>query len=113
VVTTVLNDPGRHIGQVYELTGPQTLDMTEVAEEFSCGLGRRVSYVDVPPEAWAERLAAGQELPAHVREHIATMARLHRGNRYDQPTRTVEQITGSPAQTVEQFVAQRAAMYTR
>jgi hypothetical protein len=41
------------------------------------------------------------------------MARLHRLNRYDRSTRTVEEITGSPAQTVEHYVAQHAGMFPR
>src|SRR4051794_25836438 len=40
VVATLLCDPAAHVGQVYELTGPRTLDMDGVAEEFSRGLGR-------------------------------------------------------------------------
>ena len=44
-------------------------------------------------------------LPDHVKQHIATMARLHREGRYDRATDDVEQITGQPAQTVEQYVA--------
>jgi hypothetical protein len=41
------------------------------------------------------------------------MARLHRQNRYDRPTRTVELITGRPAQAIEGFVAQRTDLFTR
>ena len=52
VVATVLRDPAPHIGHVYELTGPRSVDMTELAEEFSRALGRPVSYVDVPLDRW-------------------------------------------------------------
>ena len=41
------------------------------------------------------------------------MARLRRQNRYDRATRTIELITGEPAQTVEEFVAQRTDLFTR
>jgi uncharacterized protein YbjT (DUF2867 family) len=111
VIAAVLDDPPRHVGQTYELTGPRSQDMTGVAEEYSRALGRAVSYVDVPLEPWAEQTAA--VLPSYVHEHIVTMARLHRRNRYDRATGTVEQITGIPAQTVEQFVAQRAELFSR
>jgi hypothetical protein len=40
------------------------------------------------------------------------MARLHRQNRYDRATDTVEAITGTPAQTVAEFVAERADLFT-
>jgi hypothetical protein len=39
-------------------------------------------------------------LGSYVDERIATMARLHRENRYDRVTATVEEITGRPAEFV-------------
>lgn len=39
-VATVLRDPGPHDGRVYELTGPRTVDMTEMADAFAKALGR-------------------------------------------------------------------------
>lgn len=111
VVATVLRDPTPHVGGVYELTGPRTLDMVGVAEEFSRALGRSVSYVDVPLDRWRAEVLAKAGLPPHTEQHIATMARLHRENRYDRATDDVERLTGVPAQTVEAFVAARRDFY--
>ncbi|MFF4350023.1 NmrA family NAD(P)-binding protein [Streptomyces sp. NPDC001530] len=111
VVATVLRDPARHIGHVYELTGPRSVDMTEMAEEFSRALGSPVSYVDVPLEQWRAEALAKVGLPPHTEEHIATMARLHRENRYDRATDDVQRVTGIPAQSVEAFVAARKEFY--
>ncbi|MEV0381673.1 NAD(P)H-binding protein [Nonomuraea sp. NPDC050643] len=111
VVATVLGDPAPHVGHVYELTGPRTVDMTEMAEEFSRALGRQVSYVDVPLDRWRAEVLAKAGLPPHTEQHIATMARLHRENRYDRASYDVERVTGVPAQTVEAFVAARRDFY--
>ncbi|MET7980398.1 NmrA family NAD(P)-binding protein [Streptomyces mirabilis] len=111
VVATVLRDPAPHIGHVYELTGPRTVDMTEMAEEFSRALGRPVSYVDVPLDRWRSEVLAKAGLPSHTEQHIATMARLHRENRYDRTSDDVERVTGVPAQTIEAFVAARRDFY--
>ncbi|MFE2515359.1 NmrA family NAD(P)-binding protein [Streptomyces mirabilis] len=111
VVATVLRDPAPHIGHVYELTGPRTVDMTEMAEEFSRALGRPVSYVDVPLGQWRTEVLAEAGLPPHTEQHIATMARLHRENRYDRTSDDVERVTGVPAQTIEAFVAARRHFY--
>ena len=111
VVATLLCDPAAHVGQVYELTGPRTLDMDGVAEEFSRGLGRPVTYVDIAPERWLTEVLAAANLPPHVEQHIATMARLHRENRYDRATNDVERVTGTPSETVEAFVAARRQFY--
>jgi uncharacterized protein YbjT (DUF2867 family) len=111
VVATVLRDPASHIGQVYELTGPRTVDMTQMAEEFSRALGRRVSYVDVLLDWWRAEVLAKKGLPPHTEEHIATMARLHRENRYDRASDDVKRLTGIPAQTIEAFVAAHRDVY--
>src|SRR3954470_2195712 len=103
VVATVLRDPAPHIGDVYELTGPRTVDMNEMAEEFSRALGRPVSYVDVPLDQWRAEVLARVGLPPHAEQHIATMARLHRENRYDRASDDVERVTGVPARSVEAF----------
>jgi uncharacterized protein YbjT (DUF2867 family) len=112
VIATVLEEPRPHLGQVYELTGPRSQDMTGVAEEYSRALGRPVTYTDIPFDTWVDEIShAG--LPPHTEEHLVTMARLHRQNRYDRATDTIELITGKPAQTVEEFVAQRTDLFTR
>jgi nucleotide-binding universal stress UspA family protein len=81
-----------------------------MADEFSRALGRPVSYVDVPLDQWLTELAK-LGLPPHTEEHIATMARLHRENRYDRASDDVERLTGVPAQTIEAFVAARKNFY--
>jgi uncharacterized protein YbjT (DUF2867 family) len=111
VVATVLADPGPYIGRALELTGPRSQDMNGVADEYARALSRPIAYVDVPWETWAEQVLARAGLGPYVEEHIATMARLHRENRYDRVTATVEEITGRPAESVEEFVARRKDLF--
>lgn len=111
VVSAVLENPVPHIGRTYELTGPTVLDMAGLAEAFSRGLGRTITHVDVPFDEWAAEVSR-IGLPPHVEQHLLTMARLHRQNRYDRATDTVETITGKPAQSVAEFVAEHAHLYT-
>ncbi|MET9669232.1 NAD(P)H-binding protein [Streptomyces sp. NPDC006475] len=111
VVATVLAKPLPHVGHVYELTGPRTVDMTEMAEAFSTSLGRPVAYVDMPLDRWRREVLAMVGLPPHIEEHIVTMCRLHQQNRYDRASGDVERLTGVPARTVEEFVAERKDFY--
>jgi uncharacterized protein YbjT (DUF2867 family) len=104
VVTTILTDPAPYVGRVVELTGPRSEDMNGVAAEYARALGRPVSYVDVPWDTWAQQVLPYMHLGPYGDEHIAAVARLHRENRYDRVTTTVEDITGQPAETVEEFV---------
>ena len=113
VVATVLADPGPYIGGVLELTGPRSQDMNGVAEEYARALGRPVSYVDIPAETWAEQVLARAGLGPYVDEHLLTMARLHRENRYDRVTATVEDVTGQPAESVEGFITRQKDLFTQ
>jgi len=110
VVATVLRDPAPHIGHVYELTGPSSVDMMEMAAVFSRVLDRPVSYVNVPLDRWQAELSR-LGLPPHTEQHVATMAQLHRDNRYDRIADGVERVTGIPPQSIEAFVAARRDFY--
>src|ERR1700739_47161 len=77
VVTRVLtDDPARHIGHVYELTGAASRDMNAIAAEVSDDLKRPVAYIDVPFDQWLEHDLKPLHLGAHLQDHIAKMARL-------------------------------------
>src|SRR2546430_531197 len=56
VIAAVLANPEPHLGRIYELTGPRSQDMNGVAWEYSEALNREVTYVDIPPDDWAQRL---------------------------------------------------------
>ena len=107
VVAAVLADPGPHIGRIYELTGPRSQDMHEVAREFSDALNREVTYTDIRPEDW-ERELKKAGVPEHLTGHLVTMAALHRAGRYDRQADGVERVTGKPAMGVRQFVSLNA-----
>jgi len=111
VVAALLHDPADRIGNVYELTGPQVLDVDGLAAQYGRALGRTVAGEDVPYDEWQREVLAPIGLPEHVQQHIATMARLHREDRYNRATDDVEQITGRPAQTVEQYVASNRDLF--
>jgi uncharacterized protein YbjT (DUF2867 family) len=105
VVVALLRDPADRIGDVYELTGPEVLDIDGLAEHYARALGRPVTAEDTPHDEWTRQYLRTTGLPDHVQQHISTMARLHRGDRYNRASDNVETLTGEPAQTVEQYIA--------
>lgn len=111
VAATILAEPERHVGRVYELTGPRSEDMEAVAAEYASALGRPIRYVDVPLETWRDRELRPRRLPEHLVQHLLTMARLHEENRYNRLTHDVETITGKPATSVRDFVAGHADVF--
>ena len=107
VIAAVLADPGPHVGQLYELTGPRSQDMHGVAREYSDALNREVTYSDIPPEDW-ERELKKVGLPEYVTKHLLTMAALNRAGRYDRMANGVERVTGQPAMSIREFVSLHA-----
>jgi uncharacterized protein YbjT (DUF2867 family) len=105
VIVAVLCNPADRIGNVYELTGPEVLDINGVAEQYARALQRPVTAEDTPYDQWIRLHLRTSGLPEHVQQHIATMARLHHEDRYNRVSDDVEKLTGEPAQTVEQYVS--------
>lgn len=103
VIAEILAQPKDHIGRVYELTGPRSETIYDMAEEYGAALGREISYVDIPFEKWQESLKQ-YNLPAHLCHHIITMAELHKKNLYDRMTKDVLNITGKAPMSVKDWV---------
>ena len=107
----VLVNPAPHIGQVYDLTGFQSLTMAQYAQEFSKVLGRPIQYVNVPPEIWEAKLREAR-MPEHLVAHMITMGQLNRDNRYDRMTDSFQQLVGRAPISVAEFVRRHAAAFT-
>ena len=73
VAVAALTDD-RHIGQLYELTGPRLLTFADAAEEISRAAGREVRYVPVSIEEHAA-IAAEQGVPTEVIELLTPPVR--------------------------------------
>ena len=104
VVAAVLADPVPHLGLIYELTGPQSQDLDGIAREFSDALNREVTYSDISPEEWEQKLKR-QGMPEHLTGHLLAMGELHREGRYDRRADGVQRVTGRPAMSVREFVS--------
>ncbi len=55
VVFAALTDD-RHVGQLYELTGPRLLTLAQAAAELGSAMGREVRYLPVTPKEYAAEL---------------------------------------------------------
>ena len=47
---------GGHSGKIYEVTGPRLMTMADIAADLSEATGRKVTYVDVPHDAFIDGL---------------------------------------------------------
>jgi len=111
VVTRLLtDDPARHAGRVYDLTGAASRDINTIAAEFSAIMGRPVEYVNVPFDQWLEHDLKPLNLPPHLQNHIETMARLHKQNRYDRSTSDVADLLGRPPSGFDSLIQETPAL---
>ena len=109
-VAVILDDPAPHIGQIYDLTGPESADLDHYAHVFSEALGRRIRYRDVPLPAWSESLRQAR-LPEHLVNHLSAMAELTRQGRYDRMTDTLAKLTGEAPTNMLDFVKLHATEF--
>jgi NAD(P)H dehydrogenase (quinone) len=112
VVSTILEDPTGHRGKVYELTGPRSEDMNEIAKEYAIALNRPVKYVDTPYDKWLKEELLPLNLPQYVFHHVSTMAKLIAENRYDRLTSDVQKLTGKPSMSVLEYVTAHPEVFS-
>ena len=55
VAVAALTEPG-HDGEIYEVTGPRAITLTEIADMLTEATGRQIAYVDVPHDGFVEGL---------------------------------------------------------
>jgi uncharacterized protein YbjT (DUF2867 family) len=93
VAVAVLQEPARHAGQTYSLTGPQALTLTEMARLVTVLRGREVRFHDeTVDEAYRSREAYGApdwQVEAWVSTYLAIKA-----GELDGVTDDVERLTG-------------------
>jgi uncharacterized protein YbjT (DUF2867 family) len=94
----VLQDPARHAGRIYELTGPSALTLTEAAEVLTAhGVPARFEDETVE-QAYASRDSYGApdwEVRGWVTSYLAI-----RDGSLDRVTGDVERLTGHPARSL-------------
>lgn len=106
VVASLLDD--RHVGQLYELTGPRLLTLTEVAATLGRAIGRPVTFVPMTTEVYAAQISE-QGFPGEVASHIADVIALALDGRNALVTHDVEQVLGRPARDFEDYARDAAA----
>jgi uncharacterized protein YbjT (DUF2867 family) len=100
-----------HEAQTYNITGPQALSHGEMAETLSGALGRRIDFVDVPPDAMRETLIK-VGLPVWQADGvIEDYAHYARGEAAE-ITKGVQDATGRPPRTFDDFAGDYAHAFS-
>jgi uncharacterized protein YbjT (DUF2867 family) len=110
VAAQVLTGKG-HEGLVYEITGPEALTYTQVAERLSTLVGRQIRYVDVPDGAALQSMLTMGMTP-WMAEGLITLYHLFKANAGTAlALDTVERITGRPARSLTAYLKENQAAF--
>lgn len=107
VVVAALGDE-RHVGQLYELTGPRLMTLDEVASELESAIGRPVRYVPMSTGDFADALTGQGILPEEARAFADLIAEVLDG-RNSYLTDGVQRALGRPARDFSEFARTAAA----
>jgi uncharacterized protein YbjT (DUF2867 family) len=100
-------------GMNYEVTGPEALTMAEMAAQLSSALGRDVGYNDLPEETFRDVLVQEAGMSPEEAE-IGVLVHFRAWKRGDAElvTNTVQELTGRPPLSVEQWAQEHVADFS-
>jgi NAD(P)H dehydrogenase (quinone) len=108
-VTAVLADPEQHIGQVYQLFGPEVLSYTELGEIVGQTLGKDIVYEQVSVQEMADLIGIGGY--DYFKDHIG---KTQGDNIFGLPNfnNKIEELTGKPPISFADFIEKNRAAFT-
>ncbi|MBE1532707.1 SDR family oxidoreductase [Actinomadura algeriensis] len=104
------DDPARHHGATYTLTGPRSLTFDEAAEQLGAALGRPVTYRPVGDDAKRGALL-GYGVPPWIVDMLEEYARAYASGWGDLTTGTVAELLGRPPRDIADFARTHAAAF--
>jgi uncharacterized protein YbjT (DUF2867 family) len=107
VVVAALTDD-RHSSQIYELSGPRALTLTDVVATISEAAGREIRYVPLSIEDYVAELVQ-QGLPPADAEAFADVIEPLREGRDEHVSDGVQRALGRPPRTFAEFAKSTAA----
>lgn len=108
VAVAALTSDG-HAGAKYDLTGPAALTQVEQVRVIGEVIGRETRWEEVSREVARELLL--ERIPAKYADAMLDAFARLAGREPDWPTTTVEEVTGVPARTFAQWVADHVAEF--
>jgi uncharacterized protein YbjT (DUF2867 family) len=94
---------GQHLNKTYDITGPEALSHSQVAEILSKETGRRISYVDISEEELRNGMKKMGIVDWYI-DNALELYKMYRSGFRSQTTNVVEQLTEQKPTSFSQFV---------
>ena len=101
VAARVLTSSG-HENKIYELTGPEALSYSDVANKLAVALGKAVRYVPVP-EPQARQGMIGSGMPEWTADAILDLQHFYDAGKAAAVSKDVERVTGRTPISFDKF----------
>ncbi len=100
-----------HGHRIYDLTGPEALSFDAVADAISQAIGRKVSYVHIPPE-YAKKQIIADGVPRWLADDMIILFASFREGYGATVTNTVAEVTKRRPRTFRQFARDHARVFS-
>ncbi len=91
-----------HEGRIYELTGPEAISNSEVAQILSEVTGKRIEFIDITNDE-ARKAMTNQEMPGWMIDTMIELYEVYRSGNANQVFDTVQAVTNRKPHTFRQF----------
>jgi uncharacterized protein YbjT (DUF2867 family) len=109
VAVAALTEDG-HDRRIYDVTGPESLSFEAVAEAIGQAVGRKITYVHVPPD-YARKQMLADSVPVWLADDMLVLFASIREGYGGAVTDTVEKVTGERPRSYLQFARDHAANF--
>ncbi|WP_338523823.1 NmrA family NAD(P)-binding protein [Pseudomonas batumici] len=111
VIAHILANPAGHEGKIYSLHGPVEMNQAEIAAAMSEVLGAKIEYAPASIEAFERKMTQEYKFPPALVQHLVEVAQDYREGVFAGVNDVVEQVTGTPALSVQAFIEKYRDVY--
>ena len=111
-VAAILQNPDKHNGQCYTLTGPERLSQKDIAAVASEILGMPIEYISVPYDQWANAMQQGSPLSDFLIKHLVEMAKDYQNGVFDELTSSIKTLSGQAPMSMRTFIKKNKEVFT-
>jgi NAD(P)H dehydrogenase (quinone) len=111
-VAAILEDPKKHDGKRYLLSGPERLSQSEIATIASEVLGIEIDYVAISVEEWSSAVRSSGLMSDFLIKHLAEVGFDYQNGLLDEVNSNVESLTGKKAQNMKTFLENNKGCFT-
>jgi len=109
VAARALTESG-HEGKAYDITGPEALSFSQIAERIGAATGKSVRYVDVTPDD-ARKAMLGMGMKDWLVDALIALYGVFSAGHAATVTNVVPRVTGVPARSFDLFAKEHAHIF--